>query len=817
MRDCGDIAITSHFVSLFEDVFQEPIEEHKDSFPAHIKSPSRSANQVANKNFVLKDVNINLASKTDSPINFNFSNLNCDIQTPSPINLTPQSVEPLFPSCMEKVESDSEQFAAQPHNTESNSEYNNERTPMPSPCDAFSDFGEDADETLVPIATEDCDVTLTSSTQCNLEYEVNPLSVASEVPSNDCLDENLPSVASNTTSNDCSTFEGSETSTPRLSKRKSTKRCDKGRKRSIHVDDWINTKRKRLCNLGQEYTSRKGITKKAREMKASCNCRLQCARTFTEEIRSELFSNFWNTGSHAKQWQIVAKYVDQKNKKSCTDLENENNRRLHTLHYHLPIKSNVNDTTLKKVCKTMFLNTFNISKDFVYTALQKKIINTDFDDFIDGRGRHNNHTRVVTEDMKQTVIDHVNSYPAVESHYIRKDSRKKYLDSSLSFSKMFKMYSEWCVEKGYNSRVFSLRQYRDIVNTNLKIGFHIPKKDQCDLCHQFKNISVVTEEIKDKYLTHQKEKDYSRKLKLETKVLAANDCKKACIVFDFQKVLSSPHGNISIYYYKRKLNVYNFTVYDMASKEAFCYMWDETVAKRGPNEVASCIYDFMSKLVSKGAAEINFWSDNCGGQNRNRIVFYMYLLAANHFKIKIYHRFMEKGHTQNEGDSVHALIERTAKGKEIYVPDEWYSLVRWAKVNEKPYNVIEVKQDMILDFKKGLAGKNWTKNFSNQKVSWSKVKEIAVSSENEGILYYKYSLSDEVSQQIQCFKKISTRQARVEPLPGKVYTQYLPITKAKHDDLTYFCKNNIIPEKYHSFYNTLPKTSVNHESDSEDE
>lgn len=45
---------------------------------------------------------------------------------------------------------------------------------------------------------------------------------------------------------------------------------------------------------------------------------------------------------------------------------------------------------------------------------------------------------------------------------------------------------------------------------------------------------------------------------------------------------------------------------------------------------------------------------------------------------------MEKGHTQNEGDSIRVLTEKSAKGKEIYSPDEWYSLVRWAKVNGKP-------------------------------------------------------------------------------------------------------------------------------------
>lgn len=42
----------------------------------------------------------------------------------------------------------------------------------------------------------------------------------------------------------------------------------------------------------------------------------------------------------------------------------------------------------------------------------------------------------------------------------------------------------------------------------------------------------------------------------------------------------------------------------MASKEAFCCMWDEQIAEREANEVASCLYDFLSKLASKGGYRI---------------------------------------------------------------------------------------------------------------------------------------------------------------------------------------------------------------------
>lgn len=63
----------------------------------------------------------------------------------------------------------------------------------------------------------------------------------------------------------------------------------------------------------------------------------------------------------------------------------------------------------------------------------------------------------------------------------------------------------------------------------------------------------------------------------------------------------------------------------------------------------------------KGSEKVILYSDNCGGQNRNRFIFSMFAFAATHFQIEIIHRFLEEGHTQNEGDSMHAVIENAKK------------------------------------------------------------------------------------------------------------------------------------------------------------
>lgn len=227
-------------------------------------------------------------------------------------------------------------------------------------------------------------------------------------------------------------------------------------------------------------------------------------------------------------------------------------------------------------------------------------------------GRHDNHKVVINEDMKRSVCDHVKAFDLVESHYIRKNSKKLYLPGDLTISKMFKIYQEWFDPDKYSTKATKERQYRDIVNSNFNIGFHVPKKDQCDECHVYRMKKNPTDQEKEAFLQHQSNKTVARDLKSKDKKDAEeSNGSIVAAVFDFEKVLNCPHGNISTFFYKIKLSCFNSTIFDMGKKKAVCFMWDETVGKRGANEVASCLLKFIETKVEQGAKDIRFWSDNC--------------------------------------------------------------------------------------------------------------------------------------------------------------------------------------------------------------
>lgn len=123
--------------------------------------------------------------------------------------------------------------------------------------------------------------------------------------------------------------------------------------------------------------------------------------------------------------------------------------------------------------------------------------------------------------------------------------------------------------------------YIDISNKRFKIGFQKPKKDQCDNREGFKNASAAEKaKSQDEHSEYLKNKEAARQLKEEDKVQAKNNKKISMSCFDFQKQLLTPQSESSVIYFKRRLTVSNFTIYDCAPHEGICYVWSEADARK---------------------------------------------------------------------------------------------------------------------------------------------------------------------------------------------------------------------------------------------
>ena len=76
----------------------------------------------------------------------------------------------------------------------------------------------------------------------------------------------------------------------------------------------------------------------------------------------------------------------------------------------------------------------------------------------------------------------------------------------------------------------------------------------------------------------------------------------------------------------------------MASCQGWCFVWNETFGRKGANEISSCLWQFIKVKANSEVKEFRFYSDNCGAENRNKMLYSMYLRASQMYKIKIIHR-----------------------------------------------------------------------------------------------------------------------------------------------------------------------------------
>jgi len=74
------------------------------------------------------------------------------------------------------------------------------------------------------------------------------------------------------------------------------------------------------------------------------------------------------------------------------------------------------------------------------------------------------------------------------------------------------------------------------------------------------------------------------------------------------------------------------------------------------------------------------------------------LKFAEDHKISIEQKYLTKGHTQMECDSVHSSIERKLKNQDIYIPSDYQKITKIARIKPFPYNVKECDFNFFLNY-----------------------------------------------------------------------------------------------------------------------
>uniref|UniRef100_A0ABD2WB92 USP domain-containing protein n=1 Tax=Trichogramma kaykai TaxID=54128 RepID=A0ABD2WB92_9HYME len=409
------------------------------------------------------------------------------------------------------------------------------------------------------------------------------------------------------------------------------------RKKPRMESNWIDNKAKKARAMGVEGIGRNGKIIQKREMGPGCkiDCRFECHTQITTEERKNAFALFWGQGDRAKQWRTINNWTNP-NKKDKIDKSNGNDKTKSVGHYFtLPGKV---EGSFVPVCRTMFLKTLDISNQMIRTAdLKKKDENELFKSPSCRMGKHKNRPHKISNENLEEVRKHIKSFPPLDSHYCRATSTKQYLDENLSITKMYELYKIEMDRRGLSS--VNEQIYRRIFTTEFNLDFYVPKKDKCEKCERFSKLPAAEQiDKQQEQALHLENKNIIKDLIESDRPTPLQDPFLCVANFDLQKTLNVPKADIGPLYYMTKLVIWNFTIFEMGHKIGHCNVWNETVGRKGANEIVSFLWDFIRQKSQTGVRRFIFYSDNCSGQNRNKMVFSMYFKAALDFNVSIVHR-----------------------------------------------------------------------------------------------------------------------------------------------------------------------------------
>lgn len=156
------------------------------------------------------------------------------------------------------------------------------------------------------------------------------------------------------------------------------------------------------------------------------------------------------------------------------------------------------------------------------------------------------------------VINHIQSFPAYQSHYSRRDNPgRKYLNPDLNIRKMYDLYVEKCQQE--NKSPVKQKFYYNVFSTKFNLHFKPPNTDTCRLCDELEmKISNEAKALKLEKDLHLASAEQARGSMRSDKENVSKEMYVA--TFDLQKALPFPKLTTSTAYYKRNMYVYNFGI-----------------------------------------------------------------------------------------------------------------------------------------------------------------------------------------------------------------------------------------------------------------
>lgn len=571
----------------------------------------------------------------------------------------------------------------------------------------------------------------------------------------------------------------------------------------------------------KSYGRMKDVAKKLRlsthETGADCKClKLKCFENINKNEQEQIILTFNKLPTYDEQSSYLCGLISCKPVLRHRPRKCEAEAEMHSHSYSYKVRI-LRDNKLFEidVCYKAFLSLHGITAKRLQT-LQKGLKATGTASR-DGRGRHFSRPNKLSDKILEKVNEHILSFKGRNSHYSLSKCKKIFLPAELNVKKMYSMYTE-----KYPNHVLSYEKYREIFNTNFNISFGYPRSDTCSFCDEVKvkvdglqaEINTVQKDditksaqlnsqlkalLLEKQL-HLKKAETFYKRKRSAKYEAQKHNSKEAIVMDFQKNLQVPNITTNDIYYKRQLSFYLFNIHVLSNSDSFFYTYPETCGKKGADDVASMLWDFLFNHLSVEVEELKIFCDSCCGQNKNFTIFRMLHYIVHQVKrlktVRVI--FPIRGHSYLECDRNMGIINQKSL---VELPNEWNIVIEDARKKPGPYKVIPCDDQLIF--------RSWTNFLSRiyfKKCPFASrpIRELSVTEEHPRMIIHRDTYNGHSTQTVILppKRKVPALPEGQFHLPLLAYEGKLPISRAKYEDLQHlktFCR-----EEAQEFFVNLP-------------
>jgi len=130
-------------------------------------------------------------------------------------------------------------------------------------------------------------------------------------------------------------------------------------------------------------------------------------------------------------------------------------------------------------------------------------------------------------------------------------------------------------------------------------------------------------------------------------------------------------------------------------------------------------------------------------------------------KVTIIQKYLEKGHTQMECDSVHSTIERQYKNVDVYLPSQFVVHSITARKVPMPYRAKLLNYSFFKNYSQDMIYSSIRPGRSSGDPTVTDLRMLQY--EPNGIIYYKVNFDDENQNQFYCSSE-KLRKMRYEVL-----------------------------------------------------